>query len=136
MFVRLGLKVVFGIADGAGGLSGGAEAADLVGMLIKERAASINSQADCERLLAELDGVVASNKPAGEPRAVIAVFSSAGSFGAAVGGPGAGLVNEEGFEDWPRNQFGKRFVGWEGDSRMVLARQKYGGLYSLQTAAH
>jgi len=80
-------------------------------MLIKERAYSLNTQADCERVLTELDEVVAANNAAGETTAVAAIVSSAGIVGASVGDSGAWLVNGTVIDDLTMNQVCKPFIG-------------------------
>lgn len=104
-------KMVLAVADGAGGRSGGVEAADLVATLITERGKSLSSQADCERILAELDQMIASGKSAGETTAVLAVVSSNGVCGASVGDSGAWLVNGEHIDDLTAHQIRKPFLG-------------------------
>jgi serine/threonine protein phosphatase PrpC len=109
--LRTESRVIIAIADGAGGRSGGAEAADLAAKLIGERAETLSTQADCERLLTELDGTVASNNAAGETTAVVAIVSSAGIVGASVGDSGAWLVSATGIDDLTKNQIRKPFIG-------------------------
>lgn len=131
--VRLGLKVVIAIADGAGGRSGGAEAADLAAILIKERAESLNSQSDCERILAELDGIVASSNAAGETTTVVAVVSSTGVVGASVGDSGAWLVNTAGVDDLTRSQVRKPFIGTGAAIPIGFARASVDGTLLVAT---
>jgi len=102
--VRLGAKVIIAIADGAGGRSGGAEAADFVALLVKERAASLNSQTDCKRILAELDETIASDKTAGETTAIVLIVSSEGICGASVGDSGTWLVKGSHIDDLTLHQ--------------------------------
>jgi PPM family protein phosphatase len=131
--VHIESKAIIAVADGAGGRSGGVEAADLAVMLIRERAESLNSQADCERVLAELDGVVASNKAAGETTAVVAVVSSAGLVGASVGDSGAWLVNATSIDDLTRNQIRKPFIGTGAAIPIGFARASVGGILLVAT---
>lgn len=109
--VQLGAKIIIAIADGAGGRSGGAEAADFVALLARERAESLNSQSDCERILAELDETIASAKAAGETTAIVSIVSSEGIRGASVGDSGAWLVKGSGIDDLTLHQIRKPLLG-------------------------
>jgi len=50
--------MVLAIADGAGGCSGGVEAAELMIQLTKANVAKLDSQAVCEALLTEIDRAI------------------------------------------------------------------------------
>ena len=131
--LRTESKVVIIIADGAGGRSGGAEAADLATKLIRERAETLSTQADCERILTELDGIVASNSAAGETTAVVTIVSSAGIVGASVGDSGAWLVNGTGIDDLTMNQVRKPFIGTRAVIPIGFARVRVDGTLLIAT---
>ena len=131
--LRTETKVIIAIADGAGGRSGGAEAADLAAKLIGERAKILSTQADCERILTELDGIVASNSAAGETTTVVAIISSAGIVGASVGDSGAWLVNGTGIDDLTMNQVRKPFIGTRAAIPIGFARARVDGTLLVAT---
>jgi serine/threonine protein phosphatase PrpC len=108
---HVGNKVVFGIADGAGGCSGGAEAADLAIDLLFRQTDSLTSQEQCVKKLAQIDHMISSDPHAGETTAVLVVVGPTGVFGASVGDSGALILGDGGIDDLTRNQTGKPFLG-------------------------
>jgi hypothetical protein len=109
-----GRRLIFAVADGAGGRSGGAEAAELVIKLTCERMGSLASAEDCEKLLGEIDRMVSSDKIAGETTAVVVVVSPKMIFGASVGDSGAWVVNGSNVDELTQRQIRKPFVGTGG----------------------
>jgi hypothetical protein len=104
-------KVVLAVADGAGGLSGGAEAADIAINFISQRSDSLSSQKHCEKLLREIDNAISSDRIAGETTAVLVVVSLNYIFGASVGDSGAWILNGTSIDDLTRSQIRKPFLG-------------------------
>jgi serine/threonine protein phosphatase PrpC len=92
---RVGESIVFAVADGAGGTSHGAEAAEAIISLVSARAEELASKgADAfARVLrdADRDLVPATG---GETTGVIGVFCGIGLAGASVGDSGALLVGD------------------------------------------
>lgn len=106
-----GSKVVLAVADGAGGLSGGAEAADMAIATVAKRAEMLNSQTDCEQILRELDTAIYNDNIAGETTCVVAVVTLQQIVGASVGDSGAWIAGPERIDDLTENQVRKPFLG-------------------------
>lgn len=94
------------LADGAGGTSGGAAAADAV--LATARVRALLSISDCVRLLCDLDRQLAK---IGQTTAIVVVVQGAQLFGASVGDSSARLLDATGFEDLTQHQKSKRLLG-------------------------
>jgi hypothetical protein len=109
--LRDGSRLVFVVADGAGGRSGGAEAAELVVRLARERVGSLLSPGDCENLLGDIDRVISADRIAGETTAVIVVVSPNKVFGASAGDSGAWILNGSNVDELSERQIRKPFVG-------------------------
>jgi serine/threonine protein phosphatase PrpC len=94
------------LADGAGGTSGGATAADAV--VARLSSMTLGSGPDCAELLKqldrELDGV-------GETTAVVALVVGGSVFGASVGDSGAWLLGPDGVIDLTAAQKPKPLLG-------------------------
>ncbi len=103
------------LADGAGGRSGGAEAAEFVVASIKERIHSLDlsAKALCH-LLITLDREMATSGKFGETTCVVVSLSSGGIVGASVGDFGALLFSQNGVRNLTDNQVRKPFVGTGG----------------------
>jgi serine/threonine protein phosphatase PrpC len=94
------------IADGAGGVSGGAQAAD--GVLAAVRAAGVPGDATaCAQLLAKLDVPALG----GETTAVMVVLLPDRLIGASIGDSGAWMVTADGHEDLTEGQNRKPLLG-------------------------
>lgn len=108
-------NLVLVLADGAGGRSGGAEAAEFVVRNIKERIYSLDlSSETLSRLLATLDREMAASGIFGETTCVVASLSSSGIAGASVGDSGAWILSKGGIHNLTENQVRKPFVGSGG----------------------
>jgi serine/threonine protein phosphatase PrpC len=91
-----GGQVVLCVADGAGGLSGGAEAAILAVEMVRQNAFLLVNADACVELLRNMDAAVAKDSIAGETTCALAVLTSAEIFGASVGDSGVWLIPEIG----------------------------------------
>jgi PPM family protein phosphatase len=109
--LRFDDRIILAVADGAGGRSGGAEAADITINLISQRADSLISQKHCGQLLNEIDIAISSDQIAGETTAVVVVVSPKTIFGASVGDSGAWILKGTGIDDLTRSQIRKPFLG-------------------------
>ena len=94
------------LADGAGGTSGGAAAADAV--LAHARSASPTTSSDCGRLLGALDQALTD---IGETTAILLVVSGGQVFGASVGDSAAWLFDPPVALDLTENQTAKPLLG-------------------------
>ena len=101
------------LADGAGGTSGGAAAADAV--LARARNLAPNSASDCVRFLHDLDRQLAN---VGQTTAIIAVLQDGQVFGASVGDSSAWLLSATGVVDLSQDQSRKPLLG-SGNARPI-----------------
>ena len=111
-FFWCGSNLVLVVADGAGGMSGGAEAAQFLVQGIKQRIGSTSMNTDgLTELLAVLDREMADIGAYGETTGVVVVLSGSGIFGASVGDSGAFICSKAGLENLTANQVRKPFLG-------------------------
>jgi serine/threonine protein phosphatase PrpC len=99
------------IADGAGGLSGGAEAAAMAVDLVRRQASILDGPDSCVALLQNVDRNVANDGAAGETTCVLAVLTGDNVYGASVGDSGAWVIQQNGVIDLTRRQVRKPFIG-------------------------
>jgi len=94
----IGLIVI--VADGAGGISGGARAAELFIEHVRSRVASALFEASAEQawadLLLDADHKVAADPTAGETTGIALLVANAGITGASAGDSEAWIVGQEG----------------------------------------
>jgi serine/threonine protein phosphatase PrpC len=107
-----GSNLILVLADGAGGLSGGAKAAEFVVENVKGRinSAIANSVQLCA-LLATLDREMSANGTFGETTCVITVLNEEGIIGASVGDSGALIFSKNEIKDLTRSQVRKPLLG-------------------------
>jgi serine/threonine protein phosphatase PrpC len=103
--------LVLAVADGAGGRSGGAEAAALAVELVREKAHELHDADACAGLLQSMDQIIAKDSIAGETTCALAVVSEAQIYGASVGDSGVWVIRESGITDLTQGQSRKPFVG-------------------------
>jgi serine/threonine protein phosphatase PrpC len=120
--ITSGPRQVLIIADGAGGLSGGVEAANLAVKYIRERAELLNGPASCVSILQKMDQEIAQNQDAGETTCSFTVVSDKQVFGASVGDSGVWVIGETGFKNLTENQSRKPLIG-SGSARPVAFNQ-------------
>lgn len=94
------------LADGAGGTSGGAAAADAV--LARARNLALNSLSDCVGFLQDLDRQLTN---VGQTTAIVMVLEDGQVFGASVGDSCAWLLSAAGVVDLTRHQKPKPLLG-------------------------
>jgi serine/threonine protein phosphatase PrpC len=128
-----GNRLILVVADGAGGRSGGTEAAELVIQLARESVSALLSPKDCEQLLVEIDGAVSTDKIAGETTAVIVVVGPNNIFGASVGDSGAWILNDGRIDELSQAQIRKPFVGTGGSIPVGFSRGKLTGTLLVAT---
>jgi len=128
--VEFGDKAAFILADGSGGRSGAAQAAELFVRSMREKSGNLASSQDCLRLLCEPDQKIAQAIDCGETTGVITIVSSGKIYGANVGDSAAWLFAQDGKEELSRvrkpylgagvaapHQFGREFK----DGALVVA---------------
>jgi serine/threonine protein phosphatase PrpC len=105
-------NLVLVIADGAGGMSGGAEAAQFIVEGVKKRIGSTTmNPSGLNELLTFLDREMAAIGAFGETTGVVVVLSDGGVFGASVGDSGAFIFSKAELENLTANQIRKPFLG-------------------------
>ncbi len=111
-FFQLGSTLVLVLADGAGGLSGGAEAAEfLVRRLRESLSSSAVSAEELGQILEKLDQEMAYHGAYGETTCVVVTLSESGIVGCSVGDSGAWIISPSGVDNLTANQHRKPFVG-------------------------
>ena len=111
--------IVLCVADGAGGRSGGLEAAIMATDIVRQNASALNTPASCSELLQRMDDAVAKDRIAGETTCALAVLTSDRIYGASVGDSGIWLISEEPNPiDLARGQQRKPFIG-SGSARAI-----------------
>jgi serine/threonine protein phosphatase PrpC len=114
-------QTVFIVADGAGGRSGAAEAAELMIRCVREAAADLGRAEDCFRLLNQMDQRIEQATECGETTGVIVVVSSDALFGANVGDSAAWLFTPDSKEELTRVR--KPYLGTGVAAPHQFARQ-------------
>ncbi len=103
--------LVLVVADGAGGRTGGAEAAAMAVELVRQNAQELRDSDSCVRLLEQMDRIIAKDGTAGETTCALAVVTETQVYGASVGDSGVWVISESGFSDLTRGQARKPFIG-------------------------
>jgi len=134
LVVTAGSRTVLCVADGAGGLSGGTEAAVMAAEFVRQHAPRLASAGDCANLLQRADAAIAKDIAAGETTLITVVIDSTEIFGASVGDSGAWFIPPTGqWIDLSGRQQRKPFVG-SGSARSVpFQRGGDAGLLLLAT---
>lgn len=109
--IECGPRLVLVVADGAGGLSGGAAAATMAVDLVSRDVSILDNADSCITLLQSLDRAIAQDKVAGETTCVLVVITKGEVYGASVGDSGAWLIGQNGLEDLTKHQIRKPFLG-------------------------
>lgn len=107
---KAGLVIV--VADGAGGMTGGDEAADTIMMWVKafaSRTERLHNPAQWRDLLAKLDFQVSCGN--GQTTAVVAAVTEEGICGASVGDSAAWTISPDGCCDLTKDQVQKPLLG-------------------------
>jgi serine/threonine protein phosphatase PrpC len=107
-----GPNLILVLADGAGGLSGGAKAAEFVVQSVKSRINStiVNSGQLCSFLTA-LDREMSASGTLGETTCVIVILSETGVIGASVGDSGALIFSKDRVDNLTKSQIRKPLLG-------------------------
>lgn len=111
-FFEYNSKLILILADGAGGLSGGAKAAEFVVESIKKRInfQTISSEQLCS-FLSTLDREMFASGTFGETTCVIVILSEGGAIGACVGDSGALIFSKAGVGNLTIGQMRKPLLG-------------------------
>ena len=112
LVVHDGSRVVLCVADGAGGLSGGAAAANMAVEFVRQNVSRMNNADACAELLRRADESISNAPNAGETTCALAVVTREKLFGASVGDSGVWLISDAGtFMDLTRGQQRRPFIG-------------------------
>jgi serine/threonine protein phosphatase PrpC len=117
-----GERTIVAVADGAGGISGGAEAAEMFMRLVRESAAGLQTPADCQELLSRIDSEIDSAAKCGETTGVVLVISEKLIFGASVGDSAAWLFKEKQRDELTAGQQRKPCLGTGMTSPRIFVR--------------
>lgn len=125
---RLGSKLVLILADGAGGRSGGAEAAEFVIRQARQTLHSADlSPNGLSGYLKSIDRQMVAEGNIGETTCVLTVLSQNSIIGASVGDSGAWCVSLSGLDDLTNRQCRKPFLGTGGANPIGFARDALKG---------
>jgi len=122
LVLQEGPRVILCVADGAGGRSGGTEAATMAVRLIRQDDFRLENADACVAALRQLDETVTRDPAAGETTCALAVVTPAEIFGASVGDSGVWWIPENGnHKNLTDAQQRKPFIG-SGSAYPVLFR--------------
>lgn len=96
------------LADGAGGVTGGRQAADRI---VRHEFRTLRDPADCVDELRRLDNELSSDASRGESTAVLLILREGRVFGASVGDSGAWALTTEAIFDLTGRQHRKPLLG-------------------------
>jgi serine/threonine protein phosphatase PrpC len=132
--IHSGERLILCIADGAGGLSGGTEAACLAIEFVRQNATELQDAPACVRLLQRMDQAVAKDAKAGETTCAVAVAVAQRIFGASVGDSGVWFVGPGAVTNLTERQARKPLIG-SGIALPVVfeSAKKVGDLLLLAT---
>ena len=124
----LGSNLVLTVADGAGGRSGAAEAAEFATQRVKQTLGSANlSVKGLSELLESIDQQMVAAGNVGETTCVVAVLSENGIIGASVGDSGAWCISTSGVDNLSGSQSRKPFLGRGCATPIGFARDSLNG---------
>ena len=111
-----GERIVVALADGAGGMSGGAQAADELIRLVAEGRSSLRNGQDCVNLLQKADERISAG--GGETTGIVLISEGGKVFGASVGDSEAWLFTAMGKQHLTKAQVRKPLLG-SGEAETV-----------------
>jgi len=92
LIVHDGPRTVLCVADGAGGRSGGMEAAKMAVELVQQNVSRMSNADLCADALRKVDAAIANDSIAGETTCALAIVTMDEIFGASVGDSGIWLI--------------------------------------------
>ena len=108
---RFDNRVMLAVADGAGGISGGAQAADFFMSAFRDAAASLMTAEACRQFFRRVDQGLVNEPRCGETTGLIVVIGPGGVFGASVGDSMAWMFSSNERVEVTRGQQRKPFLG-------------------------
>jgi serine/threonine protein phosphatase PrpC len=118
-----GTGAVLVVADGAGGLSGGIEAAVMAVEIVRQSLNQLAGAAACAALLRAIDQQILLNENSGETTCAVVVTTEGRIFGASVGDSGVWLIGTAAVVDLTHRQSRKPLLG-SGSARPVEFTQQ------------
>src|SRR5437016_4427342 len=109
--IHCGAGLVLVVADGAGGISGGKEAAVMAVELARQHPEQLRDSAACATLLQEMDRRITQDPAAGETTCALAVVTANEIFGASVGDSGVWVIGPADVANATQRQSRKPFIG-------------------------
>ena len=109
--IEASIGLVMIVADGAGGQSGGAEAAAMAVEFVRKKTDELSDAKACVTLLHSTDQAISRDRVAGETTCALTVVTEAGVYGASVGDSGVWVINATGFINLTERQSRKPFIG-------------------------
>ncbi|MDB6112235.1 MAG: hypothetical protein JWR69_3985 [Pedosphaera sp.] len=129
-----GPRIVLCVADGAGGISGGAEAASLAVNMVRQHASHLVNADACAEVLRKMDAAIAKDPVAGETTCALAVITPEEIFGASVGDSGVWLIPKNGdYLNLTQAQQRKPFLGSGAAWPAPFRRPREAGILLLAT---
>ena len=104
-------RLLLAVADGAGGISGGAQAAELFMRIVRESGASLTTAEACEQLLHRIDRDLVNASDCGETTGLVVVVEPKQIFGASVGDSMVWAFSSNDRVELTRGQQRKPFLG-------------------------
>lgn len=129
--IPCGPRLVLVVADGAGGLSGGARAAEMAASFVRQDAELLVDSGCCLSALQKMDRSITRDPVAGETTCALAVVTDEQVFGASVGDSGVWVIGETELTDLTRGQSRKPFIGSGSAWPVPFAKPKVSGEYLL-----
>lgn len=134
LVINDGSRVVLCVADGAGGRSGGTEAATMAVRLVRQNTSLLINAESCVEVLSKLDAAIAKDAVAGETTCALAVVTPEEIFGASVGDSGVWLIPANGNHlDLTHAQERKPFIGSGSAWPVSFQRPRQPGCLLLAT---
>jgi serine/threonine protein phosphatase PrpC len=129
-----GPRTVLCVADGAGGRSGGGEAAGMAVEFVRQNTSILGNPESCAEVLRKMDTVVANDSIAGETTCALAIVTPEEVLGASVGDSGVWLIpDDEPYTDLTQAQRRKPMVGSACAWPVPFRRLKRAGVLLLAT---
>lgn len=122
-----GERTIVAVADGAGGISGAAEAAEMFMRLVRDAAPRLQTPTDCQELLSRIDSEIARAADCGETTGIVLVVDQKLIFGASVGDSAAWVFKEKQRDELTAGQQRKPCLGTGMTSPRIFVRPRTPG---------
>jgi len=134
LVIHDGSRSMVSVADGAGGLSGGLQAAIMATEFVRQNMSQLDTPDACVELFRRMDAAIAKDSVAGETTCACAIVTPAEIFGTSVGDSGVWFIPAAGAHiDLTHGQQRKPFIGSGGAWPIPFRYPIGGGLLLLAT---